>query len=155
MMSATRTVLLAFWSVGFCCSASDITVRLLDGKSGTPLAGRRVITWINLKPAPHMVEALTASDGAASVHVPEDQPPPTITVATDDHQYPWVVDCVRRSWRENEFSYPGVLASGALSINACEPKGGLKPRLTASPGEVVIFASKPSKWRAFWMNGQW
>jgi hypothetical protein len=149
-MRATRITALALCGVVL-CSAADLTVRLLDGRTGAAMPDKPVVVWINLSP-PRMFEGRTGPDGVALVHVPEDQPFRTVTVA--ESSYYGVIPCVHRSWRENEFQYEDVLGSGVIAVNACDPKGRLKPTLTTRPREVVIFARKPNWWEAFWMRGQ-
>ena len=156
MINVARMAILALGSLAL-CSASDIKVRLLNGKTGAPMPDQPVVAWINLgmsapKSTQHMFEAHTDSGGVATVHLPEDQAIQTITAA--EAAYYGLIPCVRRDWEENKFLYQEVLTSGAVGVNTCDPKGPLKRTITASPGEIVVFARKPNWWEAFWMRGQ-
>jgi len=150
-MSTAITAILALSSVAL-CSASQITARLLNGKTDLPMPNKQVVAWINIKPTPRTFEGRTDREGVALIHLPEDQSIDTITVS--EATYHQLISCTHWDWQDNQFPFKTVLESGVVAVNTCDPKGKLKPSPTAKPAEIVIFAREPNWWEAFWMRGQ-
>jgi hypothetical protein len=125
-------------------SAQDISVRLVNAKSGKPLCRIRVAmsTWngtfdIHRPPLPHRetVEAITDAKGVAVFHLP--QPIPE-RVGFEIGGLRDFAGC----WRLRDLSPATVLRSGVVADYNESKCGKLRTQASAKPGEVVIVDKK-------------
>lgn len=131
-----------------CASAQDITVRLVNARSGKPLSRVRVamLTWngifdIHKPPLPHIetVEATTDAMGVAVFHLRQPIP----------EHLSFEIGGLRDfagCWRLRDLSPKTVLQSGVVADYNESKCGKLRTQLSAKPGEVVIVDKKLTLW---------
>jgi hypothetical protein len=124
------------------CVARDIKLRLLNGETGAPIAGKQVKLSFADKAPPQgswtgpTLKAKTGPDGVATFHVPNKLPKVLF----------FNVPLSRVACSSPTFYTDAVLESGVVAKNTCDPKGRLKGKVSVGPGEAVIF-ERPYK---FW-----
>jgi hypothetical protein len=124
------------------CVAREIKLRLLNGETGAPIAGKEIDLWIAQEWPPtgswvnSRLKAKTGPDGVAVFDL--DTPMPKALF--------FVMPLFRVACSSPKFSAVEVLRSGVVASNTCDPKGKLKGKISAGPGEAVIF-ERPYK---FW-----
>lgn len=140
----------AIWSLlgPLGASAQDITVRLLNAKSGKPMSGIRVAmsTWngtfdIHRPPLPHKKTADTVTNVKGIVVFRLTHPIPE-HVGFDVGGLRDFAGC----WRLLDLSLEKVIRSGIVADYNESKCGKLKIRVSAKPGEVVILDRKLTKW---------
>jgi len=112
--------------------AGDITIRLINVKDGQPLGGQLIVLFLGnarLASTPR-VEITTSSDGAAVVHLPKTIPEQVVVDVGNGKLH----GCGRSFFPTRE-----VIEHGIVAENRCDPKGKLKGKFSAKPGEVIIF----------------
>jgi hypothetical protein len=113
--------------------AEDLTVRLINAKVGHPLGGQLIVVFLGnarLASTPE-IRVTTSSDGTAVVRLPTPIPE-QISVDVENGR---LRGCSRFSFSTRE-----VIERGVVAENKCDPKGKLKGKFTAEPGEVIVFA---------------
>lgn len=124
------------------CVARDIKLRLLNGKTGAPIAEKQVELSFADKYPPQgswsgpSLKAKTGRDGVATFRVPDKLPKVLF----------FNVPLSKVACSSPTFCTDAVLESGVVAKNTCDPKGRLKGKVSAGPGEAVIF-ERPYK---FW-----
>jgi hypothetical protein len=104
----------------------------MSGQPVVVILGRDQRTWLP--------EKLTGQDGVAVFHL---QPPVAEWIN--------VREVSERIWNcqvaaKNTFATADVLANGARALNICDKKGKVTGKITAQPGEVVLFARPLRFW---------
>ncbi len=109
-----------------------MTIRLINAEDGRPLQGQLIVFSLGdakLASTPR-VRATTSSDGTVVVHLPE-MIPEQVSIDVGNgklHGCGWPF-----------FSTREVIEHGVVAENKCDPKGKLKGKFTAKPGEVIVF----------------
>jgi len=127
-------------------SAQDITIRLVNAKSGKPLRSVPVTIFAwngpptyrpdNIPPGQIVVHATTDAEGRAVFHSPE----PALEHIGFNVGTPWdFAGC----WRLHDLSPEIVFRTGAVADYSC---GKLRWPVSAKPGEVVIVERKLTLW---------
>lgn len=125
-------------ALAVCCAAAtaqDIRVRLLDGKTGRPIANTRLLIFgTNSSTDPHEFSFARGTDDHGEAILPADQLHGRfLQVFTD-----FMTDCVSNPNR-SALSVEAIHAKGLVRENTCS-----KLSATAHPHELVVFARKPT-----------
>ncbi len=139
-VSSLLFVALALGACGFPCScfAEDIRVRLINSSSGQPMPGQPIWAFLG-RDERSLLEGTTDSEGVAIFHLPA----PVvdwINVRDASHTIWHCSPYWKCTFRTSEIRERGVVA-----MNTCGKHGKLTGTVTASPGEVVLFA-RPLRW---------
>ncbi len=136
MRNLTRLALLALGLVVAKGGGQNITVRLLDGKSGEPIRGKEIdLSFATELPGMGKfvgpsLEAVTGNDGRAVFYI-NDLPAKFLIVSVPLHR----VGCSTAAG----FASDEVLRAGIVTENECDRKKKLQGKISAKPGEIVIF----------------
>jgi hypothetical protein len=118
-------------------TASQITIKVVDGQNGKPLKSTTVDVWFGKKALPPPTQVTTTNDGNAFLAVPD--PIETIVIVGQG-----VGDCragKRKSFLEgNVYSVRDILRTGVVAQNTCG-----KARNQTTPG-VLVFYVRPLHW---------
>jgi len=125
-------------------SAQNITIRLINVKDGRPMKAQLLVLSLGdakLASTPR-VTVTTSPDGTAVVHLPEKIPEQVSVVVGNGklHGCGWPF-----------FASREVIEHGVVAENKCDPKGKLKGKFTAKPGEVIVFV----RFLTWWERMQW
>ena len=127
------------WTTG--CLAADITVRVVNGKTGRPMA-KQPVYLDTYKEFPHRLpnsleplKATTGPDGRATFSLR----------ARSAEVLAFSVPLRGTECGRFRFS-PQQVGMGVIADNLCDTKGKLKGKFTARPGEVVLFVRPFSPW---------
>ena len=116
--------------------AENITVRVLNAKSGRPIKGQSIWVYCGHPARSTPLERNTNEDGVAAFVLPKKTIEELfIHDASDVHR------CSHAS-----FSLAAILSKGVIADNICDPKHKLIESTRARPGEVVIFVKPVSRW---------
>lgn len=135
MTNLARLALLALGLVVAKGGGQNITVRLLDGKTGEPIRAKEILLRFATElPAGgkfvgSTLKAVTANDGRAVFYI-NDPPAKFVWVSVPLHR----VDCSPGGFASEE-----VLRAGIVAENECDRKKKLQGKISAKPGEIVIF----------------
>jgi hypothetical protein len=90
-------------------------------------------------------QATTDAEGKATIHL-EDPLPAVLSVLTGPAKA-----CTKAGWgHQGTFETQRVVKEGIVTQDElCDPKGKLKGRYPAKPGEVVIFSRRFTEWDHF------
>jgi len=113
--------------------AQDVTIRLINVKDGRPLQGQLIVLSLGnatVASTPE-VQATTSSDGTAVFHLPEPGPE-QVFLDTENGK-------IRACYSWGAFSTREIIEHGVVAENKCDPKGKVKVKFTAKPGEVIVF----------------
>lgn len=127
------------------CSAEDIRIRLVNGQTGELIKGRQPVALYLGRDHSGFVTETTNTDGVAVFRLPD----PLVEWVTAGEDSQTLYHC--SPYQKNTFATAEILHRGAVALNNCDPKGKLRGKIEAKPGEVVIFA-RPLHW---WEKGQW
>lgn len=130
----------AYEGTGF---AEDVTIRLINVKDGRPLEAQVIVLSLGnarLASTPE-VEATTSSDGTAVFRLP-DPIPKEVFLDTENGK-------IRACYSWGAFSTQEIIEHGIVAENKCDPKGKLKGKFTAKPGEVIVFVRFLRWWELF------
>jgi hypothetical protein len=141
-------------SVGIPASslAQDITLQLIDAKTGKPLKSLHVQmrAWdgephVPSRPGPtpkvENFQATTDSEGRAVFHLPGPVP--------DNLGFDFGGPDVLRGCSAKIFLTADVLRTGVIADYSVKSCGKLKRQASAQPGEVIIFEKKTTGWDRF------
>jgi len=138
LLRTTALLAAAALSLGRPCPAQTvITVRVINAKSAKPLRNRQV--WVQFYPQGsqkiQQIGNVSGPDGRADFQLPE-SPPETIyiSLARDD---PFSGGPMEIKMRE--------LLTKGVSAQGCQLSGSAS-RLSARPGEAILFARRPPWW---------
>jgi len=120
--------------------AEDVTIRLINAKNGQPLEGQVIVLHLGdaSRASTPRVETTTSSDGTATFHLPEPLPE-EVFLDTENGK-------IRACYSWGAFSTREVIKHGVVAENKCDPKGKLKGKFTAKPGEVIVFVRSLKWW---------
>lgn len=140
----------ALCAMGTACWGQQVTVRVINGKSGKPMRGQGV--FANSRDArlyPDIVgnlgpwltktdqgPATTDKNGIVRFSVP---PPEPEQLSVDVGVPSEVVPCQNRP---SDFDTKEVLKSGVVAGNTCDPSGKVRAKFHPTPGEIVVFVRK-------------
>jgi hypothetical protein len=127
------------------CSAEDIRIRLVNGQTGEPINRPQPVVLYLGRNHSGFLDGTTDMDGVAVFRLPD--PLADWITAGEDSQT--LYHC--SPYRKSVFSTAEIARAGGVAPNTCDPKGKLKGKVEAKPGEVVIFA-RPLRW---WEKAQW
>lgn len=117
--------------------AASLRIRVLDGRSGKPVAGEHLQIWINEAKGAAQ-DIVTGQDGIALLEAPAVG---RVIVATDLY-----VDC--RPFKKGEarpaFSVSEIISNGVTAANTC---GNANPE--ARSGELLLFVRPAHWWEGF------
>ncbi len=123
----------------------EVSLRLLNGRTGEPIPNVRVDVYLIYEPpgprglGTELVGPVkTSANGVAKFRISE--PLPKALSLGGDHG---LLPCSAGRIPTTE----EVLKHGVVEENLCDKKGKLKGKIVAKPGEVVGFAVPPSWWR--------
>lgn len=160
MMLAAKMLLalILFASCAAVLCAQTIQIKLVDGKTGRPVAGACVGAWMKAK-MPHYVVLHTDKDGVAELRLTQNDNEVDIsynlklgcggtgainpvlkygdTVTTTTGDYPscaFPESMPNARWKDLDFSTSDVLDRGVVSANTCGKISALP-----QPGEVILF----------------
>jgi hypothetical protein len=127
------------------CQAQEITILLLDVRSGRPFANETVSVQFHIAQVADLqtIEVQTGADGAAKIHLPQPTPSKVSVFSVNPNLYP----CSSVS----PFDTRLVIAEGLVSCcskltQGCRCKFGKQvTQLTNSPGKLVLLA-RPTSW---------
>ncbi len=127
-----------------------ITVRVLDAKTGQPVADSNLLVRINELDAMHNDWVRQNDDGTASVKIPAGASVLSVQ-ATYDNSMEIYINCDAGKQKNTStmhwYSVTEILTSGVVAPNECgKEKDVDKIRATAKPGEFVFFVRKRN-WR--------
>lgn len=127
-------------------TANTVTLRLLDGKTGRRVVPTGILVRANHDATDHGNWAKQNDDGTAQIKLPESASVILIH-ATYDNSMEYLVNCdgPKQADTPAELWYPvsGILATGLVAANGClKPKAAEKLKVTAKPGEFVLFVRK-------------
>lgn len=133
-------MLVMLGSATFCSKAdSIIRVRMIDARSGSPIANNPVRLWpyaaAEQRNDPGFVQELTDSHGVATFHVKD--PIPSYLYIHIGMGAPWD-ECFPDA--QNGFSTQEILESGVSKESACWKLPNIEQKFHPSPGDVYIFA---------------
>jgi len=114
--------------------ASELKVRVINAKDGQAAQDLPVEVYAYDQKPGKPLKAVTGADGVASFSLPD--PAPRKVLVIDDVSGK-VAGC-----SSAEFSTLDVLETGVVGdtkFARCDPKGKLRGRFTAHPGEIVVF----------------
>ena len=144
------SALLLLWPLVVGASPQDIAVRLINGKSGKPLQGVsvRMTAWNgpptfrpdNIPKSQVAEHATTDAEGRAVFHLPD---PPLEHVGFMLEPPMDFFGC----WRRDTLSPETILRSGIVAQYDESNCGELKSKVSAKPGEVIIFEKKLTWWQ--------
>lgn len=119
-------------SKGAPSSSVEIVVRLVNSNTAEPMNGKPIVVYLGRDKSSHLPEVFTNKQGRAAIELP----PGTewITVA-ESSQTVWHCSPFEKS----TFATSDILEYGVVAVNTCDRKGKLKGKLTAKPGEVIVF----------------
>jgi len=138
--------------------AADITIRLIDGKTGRPLMVGTRFQLSGCKglmppmkgtvedcPKEWLSRATTDAEGKATFHL-NDPLPPVLSLVLGP-----VKACTKAQWgHQGTFETQRILNEGIVTRNEiCDPKGKLKGKCSPRPGEVVIYCRRFTGWDHF------
>lgn len=133
-------------------SGQQITVRLINGKTGRPFlttAGKVEIWSYDSMPSPSNrsmnkvapdFQILERPDGTATFQLPHPVPP--VICANPDVPFHSLVICSDQVC----FRAERVYRSGVIPANKCDPKGKLKSDFIPKPGEIILFVRRYTFW---------
>jgi hypothetical protein len=159
LRSISRTLSVAPLLPAFCgalpAPSSDapriITLRMIDGRTGRPIATSDFILRINHQKVPHNNWIAENEDGTAKVTLPADAE--TISIhATYDSTIQTYINCDSSAARSSAkqpapldhwYSVADILSSGTVAPNNCiGKKVPDKLQVVAEPGQFVFFVRK-------------
>jgi hypothetical protein len=129
------------------CPGQDITVRAIDGRSLKPFSQKPVeldAQDFQLYPQDNSKLIATGTTGADGTVVFHLQPPLPKMLFVSVGEFGKTLPCSLVGFATEE-----VLRSGIVFDNRCHPKGKLKGQFTATPREVIVFATKLTFWDSF------
>jgi hypothetical protein len=135
------------------CAAQDITVRLIDARSGHVFASEPVsLQFIVGKGHRETLEATTGANGVATFHLPE--PPPSTFRVSPNHLYLCAdLFCGVFPYQEDmqQVVHHGCVSSCSKTERGCRCKfGKWASQLQPVPGEVVLLVRPVTAWEKFW-----
>lgn len=156
MVRLISRVLVLLLSVATLCgvlqaqSANIVTLRLLDGKTGRRIVPTGILVRANHDATDHGNWTKQNDDGTAQIKLPEDASVILIH-ATYENSMEYFINCdgPKQADTPAELWYPvsGILSTGVVAANGClNPKAAEKLKVTAKPGEFVLFVRKLN-WR--------
>jgi hypothetical protein len=128
--------------LGRLCCAVELRVRVINAKDGRPVKG--VPLWLSSaagKASKERLSSTTGPDGVARFHL-HDSPPESIFVYEEVSGR--IGGCSSPVFSTKEILERGVV--GDTKYRNCDPKGKLKGKFTAKPGEVIIFVRLLKWW---------
>jgi hypothetical protein len=148
-MPAIRTLAKLACVTTFCVSlqaqtVNTISIRLLDGKTGLPIAPSNILPKVDHHDTEHNVWVHINDDGTLIVTVPADAKELSVKATYNGSMDTFInCDAAKESDRERDIWYPisDILTSGVVAPNQCS-----KTNYTAKPGEFVFFVRKRD-WR--------
>jgi hypothetical protein len=149
MQLRIRSALMMIAALAICCAlaaqdSKNITIRLVDGRTGKPLAASNVLIRINHQKTVHAEWTVANDDLSGNATLPTDAADLAIQ-ATYDNNMEVYINC--DSVKDNPPTGPhwyklsDVLATGVVTPNGCG-----KQTAPAKPGELVVFA-RIKNWR--------
>ena len=118
----------------------DIRVRLFNSNNGKPMSGQTIWIYLGWDHAAHTPEQRTDENGATVFHL---QPPvPKWINAVTGSQTIWHCTDIEK----NTFATSDVLEHGMVALNKCDLKGKRTGKISAKPGEVILFARPLRFW---------
>jgi hypothetical protein len=130
--------------------ATKITVRAISGKTGKPLAGFKLELYgVGRQLYPqvggniHLFGKAKADASGTAVFEVAPPFPDGLFVGFGDPGA-WVA-CSDRL----DFFIDSVVRQGVVTCNRCDPKGKLRGKFKAKPGEIVVFIRKFTRWDYF------
>ena len=115
--------------------AAEIEIHLINAKDGTPVDG--VPVWLYLgdeKPLGKPLSATTGSDGTALFRLPDPLPKSVFVVEEVSGK---IGGCSSTTFSLSEVIERGVV--GDTKYGRCDPKGKLRGKFVARPGEIILF----------------
>jgi len=148
-MPAIRVLARLACVTAFCFSlhaqtVNTIHIRLLDGKTGLPVAASNFLVKVDHHDTVHNEWVHLNDDGTVSVTLPADAKEVSMKATYDASMETYVnCDVVKESDRERDIWYPisDILKAGVVAPNECS-----NTHYTANPGELVFFVRKRG-WR--------
>jgi hypothetical protein len=145
-ISSALVLLLSMTALCGAQTANTVTLRLLDGKTGRRVVPTGILVRANHDATDHGNWAKQNEDGTAQIKLPESASVILIH-ATYDNSMEYLVNCdgPKQADTPAELWYPvsGILATGLVAANGClKPKAAEKLKVTAKPGEFVLFVRK-------------
>lgn len=138
--------------------AADITIRFIDGKTGTPFVVGHFQLWgckgleppkrgsVEDCPKEWLWQASTDAEGKATFHL-KDPLPPVLWVIPGALQ---TKGCTKAGGHKGNLETQQILREGIVTPDEmCDPKGKLKGKYAPKPGEVVIFCKRFTEWDHF------
>jgi len=122
----------------------EVKLRLLNGKTGQPIANREVHLWLIYQPPgprgleTELMRGRTSADGVANFWISEPLPKDFAFGGDSD-----LLTCSSGP----PIPADKLLQHGVVAKNLCDKKGKLKGKIVAKPGEAVAFAVPKSWWR--------
>ncbi|MFZ0745062.1 MAG: hypothetical protein WAM85_11690 [Terracidiphilus sp.] len=150
-----RGFLLFVWIAAFCASlpaqtGKTITIRLLDGRTGRLVSSTGVLVQANHQSAVHGDWTKLNDDGTTELKVPANASV-ILVHATYENSTEYYINCdgpkATDTPSELWYSVSNILATGVVSADGCvKPKEADKLKVTAKPGEFVLFVRRLN-WR--------
>jgi hypothetical protein len=127
-------------------AGKTITIRVVDGKTGKPLAASGFLVRINHEETVHANWVVENEDGSGKLTLPEGASLLSIHVTYNASTLTYL-NCDSASEKANPidrwYSIPEILASGVVVPNSCvKPSSAAKFRPGSKPGEFVIFVRR-------------
>lgn len=148
-MPAIRVLAKFVCVTAFCVSlhaqtVNTIHIRLLDGKTGLPVAPSNFLVKVDHHDTVHNEWVHMYDDGTVIVTVPAGAKEFSVKATYDASMETYInCDAAKESDRERDIWYPisEILKAGVVAPNECS-----KTHYTAKPGEFVFFVRKRN-WR--------
>jgi hypothetical protein len=121
--------------LGRFCWAAEITVRVINARDGHEVKDLPIWVYpVEEKPKGKPLTATTGLDGTAVFHLPDPLPK---SVFVEQEVSGKIGGCSSAIFSTREIMERGVV--GDTKYRSCDPKGKLKGKFTARPGEIIIF----------------
>ena len=133
----------------FAQTGKTITIRVLNGKTGKPLAAAGFLVRINHEETVHANWSVLNEDGTGKLTLPEGALLLSIHVTYEDTTQTYV-NCDSASEKANPvdrwYGIPEILTSGVVVPNGCvKPSAAAKFKpIEAKPGEFVVLVRRKS-----------
>jgi hypothetical protein len=138
----------------FAQTATTITIRVLDGKTGKPLPASGYLVRVDHEQTEHANWVVQNDDGTGKLTLPAGASLLSIR-ATYDNSMLTYVNCDATTGNgppaDHWYSVSEILASGIVALNGCrKPSDADRIKPAAKPGEFVLMVRKMStreQWR--------
>ncbi len=151
LLRTYRALLPVMWMIAICATVhaqagKTITLRLLDGKNGRSVSPSGFLVRANHQPTIHGEWVQKNDDGTAELNIPAGISVLSIQ-ATYENSMEIYFNCDRPKPAANPgeqwYAVSEILTSGLVAPDGCvKPKVAGKFKVTAKPGEFVLFVRK-------------